>query len=73
MQKSFAAIIWGMAKQKDLSDAAAAMGRKGGSAKVPKGLSTMDPEEAKRIRSLGGKARWKNAPKKTAAKSPKKK
>lgn len=57
-----------MAKQKDLSDAAAAMGRKGGSAKVPKGLSTMDPEQAREIRSAGGKARWKNAPKKDPAK-----
>lgn len=35
------------------------MGRKGGSRKVPKGLATMDPEEARRIRSEGGKARWK--------------
>jgi len=57
-----------MANQKTLSDAAAAMGRKGGKAKVPKGLSTMDPEQARAIRSAGGKARWKNAPAKKAAK-----
>jgi hypothetical protein len=51
----------------DMSDAAAMMGRRGGKKKVPKGLATMDPEEAKRIRSMGGKARWKNAPKSKAA------
>ena len=44
------------------------MGRKGGRVKVPKGLATMDPEEARRIRSAGGKARWKNAAKKAADK-----
>ena len=55
-----------MASKKEISEAAAAMGRKGGKSKVPKGLATMDPEEAKRIRSLGGKARW--AGKKAAAK-----
>ncbi len=37
-------------------------GRKGGKALVPKGLATMDPDEAARIRSLGGKARWKGHP-----------
>jgi len=47
-----------MATRKELSQAAAAMGRKGGKAKGRKGLAAMDPEEAKRIRSLGGKARW---------------
>jgi hypothetical protein len=47
-----------MATKKEVSSAAALMGRKGGKKKVPKGLATMDPEEAKRIRSLGGKARW---------------
>lgn len=45
-----------MAKKKNA--AAVALGRLGGKRRVPKGLSTMDPEEAKRIRSLGGKARW---------------
>lgn len=41
------------------NQAAVELGRMGGEKKVPKGLATMDPEEAKRIRSLGGKARWK--------------
>jgi hypothetical protein len=50
-----------MATKKQISEAAAAMGRKGGKKKVPKGLATMDPEEARRIRSAGGKARWKKA------------
>jgi hypothetical protein len=44
--------------------AAVELGRKGGKKKVPKGLSMMDPEEARRIRSLGGKARWKAKKKK---------
>ena len=57
-----------MATKKDVSEAAATMGRKGGRVKVPKGLATMDPEEARRIRSAGGKARWKNAAKKAADK-----
>jgi hypothetical protein len=43
---------------------AVALGRSGGQRKVPKGLSRMDPEEARRIRSLGGKARWKKNKKK---------
>jgi hypothetical protein len=55
----------------EMSDAAAMMGRRGGRKKVPKGLATMDPVEAKRIRSLGGKARWKNSPRKKAARKSK--
>ena len=57
-----------MASKKEMSEAAAAMGRKGGKSKVPKGLATMDPDEAKRIRSLGGKARWAGKKKEEAAK-----
>jgi hypothetical protein len=44
--------------KKAMSEAAAALGRKGGKARVPKGLATMDPDDARRIRSAGGKARW---------------
>lgn len=47
-----------MATKKEVSAAAATLGRKGGKKKVPKGLAKMDPEQAKRIRSAGGKARW---------------
>ena len=47
-----------MPTKQQMTEAASTMGRKGGKAKVPKGLATMDPEEARRIRSLGGKARW---------------
>ena len=46
-----------MATKKDMSNAAATMGRKGGKKKVPKGLATMDPDRAREIRSAGGKAR----------------
>jgi hypothetical protein len=53
-----------MATRQEVSNAAAMMGRKGGKKKVPKGLATMDPEEARRIRSMGGKNRWKNVKKK---------
>jgi hypothetical protein len=45
-----------MAKRKNA--AAVELGRKGGKKKVPKGLATMDPEDARKIRSAGGKARW---------------
>jgi hypothetical protein len=47
-----------MATRKEVSKAAAMMGRKGGKKKVPKGLAMMDPEAARLIRSAGGKARW---------------
>jgi hypothetical protein len=47
-----------MATKKEVSAAAALMGRKGGKKKVPKGLARMDPEQARKIRSAGGKARW---------------
>jgi len=57
---------------KEISEAAAAMGRKGGRAKVPKGLATMSAEDRKRVQSAGGKARWKAA-KKATKKATKKK
>jgi hypothetical protein len=47
-----------MATKKEVKAAAALMGRKGGKKKVPKGLAKMDPEQARAIRSAGGKARW---------------
>jgi general stress protein YciG len=55
-----------MAQKKNA--AAVELGRKGGQAKVPKGLATMSDADKKRIQSAGGKARWKNAAKKKAAK-----
>jgi hypothetical protein len=45
--------------KKGLSQAAAQMGREGGSKRVPKGLARMSAAEKKRIQSMGGKARWK--------------
>ena len=44
--------------------AAVELGRKGGKVTGRKGLAAMDPEDAKRIRSLGGKARWAGVKKK---------
>jgi hypothetical protein len=54
-------------KQEELNEAAAQLGRKGGSKKVPKGFARMTPEEKKRIQSLGGKARWPASNQKKAA------
>jgi len=53
---------------KDLNKAAAALGRKGGQAKVPKGFATMGDEEKRRIQSLGGQARWRGKAKKKGGK-----
>lgn len=60
------AIIFGMATD-DVSRAAAAMGRKGGKAKVPKGFSSMDPEARADAGRKGAQKRWgKKAAKKKA-------
>ncbi|MDE2103734.1 MAG: hypothetical protein KGL39_41235 [Patescibacteria group bacterium] len=56
---------------KDLNEAAAELGRRGGQRKVPKGFALMSDEERRRIQSLGGKARWAGK-KKTAGVPPKK-
>jgi hypothetical protein len=48
--------------------AAVELGRMGGKKKVPKGLAMMDPEQARAIRSAGGKARWAKKAAKKAAK-----
>lgn len=40
------------------NEALAAIGRKGGSAKVPKGFSTRDPEELKVLARLAINKRW---------------
>lgn len=42
----------------NLSKAAAAMGRKGGKAKVPKGFSTMKQARLKKIAKAAIKKRW---------------
>jgi hypothetical protein len=47
-----------MAKEKPKDPAAVALGRKGGQAKVPKGLSMLSPEERKQRAREGALARW---------------
>jgi hypothetical protein len=48
-----------MAKRKN--PAAVALGRRGGKAKVPKGLAKMTPERRAEIAAKGAAARWKKA------------
>lgn len=56
-----------MAKRKN--PAAVALGKLGGSKRVPKGLATMSEEKAREVRQAGAKAMW---AKKWAAKKVKK-
>ena len=48
-----------MLRTMDLSKAAAALGRKGGEAKVPKGFAKMDPVRQKKIAKAAIRKRWK--------------
>lgn len=50
-----------MASKKNLQSAAAAMGRKGGKAKVPKGFAMRTPEELAELGRAGAVTRWKKA------------
>ena len=47
-----------MAKTKAKNPAAVAMGKLGGAAKVPKGLSSLSPERRKEIAKQGAAKRW---------------
>jgi len=66
MQKAVMLDSWSMAKQKN--PAAVALGRLGGSKKVPKGLATMDEERRKEIARQGAAKRWGKATKKNKKK-----
>lgn len=53
-------------KKTPVQEYLAEIGKKGGSAKVPKGLSTLSPAERKKRAQAGALARW--GPKKAGAK-----
>jgi hypothetical protein len=60
--------LFSMAKKTAKNPAAVALGRLGGAAKVPKGLSSMSPERRKEIATQGAAKRWAGVKKKAAKK-----
>jgi hypothetical protein len=58
-----------MAKRDPIQEYLAEIGRKGGQAKVPKGLATLTPEERRQRAKEGAKARWAKTKKPAAKKA----